>query len=83
MKQNKTIRLAFIAALSIAPFGWANAICHAIQGQWVATYDEVFIGDSVAGVGNLIITTNRIDLYGAESYLGINDAIFCYGPLYD
>jgi hypothetical protein len=79
MKRNKTMKLTLIAALSIAPFGWANANCHNIAGQWVATYDEVLAGDSVAGVGNLIITANRIDYYGAESYLGVNILYFATG----
>ncbi len=79
MKRDKTMKLALIAALSIAPFGWANAACHAISGQWVGTYDEVLVGDSVAGVGNLIITANRIDLYGAESYQGVNILYFATG----
>ncbi len=79
MKRNKTMKLTLIAALSIAPFGWANAACHNIAGQWVATYDEVLAGDSVAGVGNLIITANRIDYFGAESYQGVNILYFATG----
>ena len=80
MNRNKTMKLTLIAALSIAPFGWANASCHAISGQWVGTYDEVLLGDSVAGVGNLIITANRIDFYGASSYQGVNELFFATGP---
>ena len=79
MKRNKTMKLTLIAALSIAPLGWANAACHNIAGQWVATYDEVLAGDSVAGVGNLIITADRIDYFGAESYQGVNILYFATG----
>ncbi len=28
----------------------------------------------------MIITSNRIDLYGAESYLGLNELYFATGP---
>ncbi len=79
MRRNKTMKLTLIAALSIMPFGWVNAACHNIAGQWVATYDEVLAGDSVAGVGNLIITANRIDYFGAESYQGVNILYFATG----
>ncbi len=71
MKRNKTMKLTLIAALSIAPFGWANAVCPNILGQWVATYDEVFGGDTFAGVGNAIISANTIKYYGAETFLGV------------
>ena len=80
MKRNKTMKLALIAALSIAPFGLANAICHAISGQWVASYDEVFGGDTIAGVGNAIVSGNTIQYWGAESFLGENTLFFQSGP---
>ncbi len=80
MKRNKTMKLALIAALSIAPFGWANAFCHAIQGQWVATYDEVSGGNTIAGVGNAIIDSTTIRYWAAESSLGMNRLYMASGP---
>ena len=75
MNRNKTMKLTLIAALSIAPFGWANAqtVCPNILGQWVATYDEVFGGDTIAGVGNAVVRANDIVYFGAETFLGVND----------
>ena len=76
MKRSKTMKLALIAALSIMPFGWAHAQvtrCPNILGQWVATYDEVFGGDTRAGVGNAIVDANNIVYFGAETFLGVND----------
>ena len=79
MKRSKTVKLTLIAALSIAPFGWANAVCPNILGQWVATYDEVFGGDTIAGVGNAIISSNDIQYWGAETFLGLNVLFFGSG----
>jgi len=80
MKRNKTTQLALIAALSIAPFGWANAVCHAIQGRWVATYDEVSGGNTIAGVGNADVTATTIRYRGVESFLGVNTVFIASGP---
>ena len=81
MKRDKTMKLALIAALSIMPFGWANAICHAIQGQWVATYDEVSGGNTIAGVGNAIVSASIIQYWGAESSLGSNRLFMARGVM--
>jgi hypothetical protein len=80
MKRSKTVKLTLIAALSIAPFGWANAVCHNVIGQWVASYDEVFGGDTIAGVGNAIVSATTIQYWGAESFLGENTLFFASGP---
>jgi hypothetical protein len=79
MKQYKTVKLALIIMLSIMPFGWANAVCPNVLGQWVGTYDEVFGGDTIAGVGNSIISTNNIRYWGAETFLGVNVLFFASG----
>ena len=48
MQRNKTLKLTLIAALSIVPFGWANA-CPDVTGEWAFTYDDVYFGDTIAG----------------------------------
>ena len=78
--QHKTLKLTLIAALSIMPLGWVNAACSNILGQWAITYDEVYIGDTNAGVGNAIIDATTISYWGAATYQGNSDTFFLSGP---
>ena len=70
MQRHKTLKLTLIATLSIVPFGWANAACPDITGQWAATADEIFSGFTVAGVASIDITANTISYWSTESLQG-------------
>ncbi len=80
MQRNKTMKLSLIAALSIMPFGWANAACPDITGQWAATVDEVFQGFTVASIANIDITANTINYWVQESIGGSVFSGFLTGP---
>jgi len=82
MQRIKTMKLSLIAALSIMPLGWANAACPDVTGQWVVAYDEVQNGDTLAGVGNLILDATTIQYWGAETTNGFGTGVYLVGQYY-
>ena len=83
MQRNKTLKLTLIAALSIMPFGWAHADCHDINGQWAATVDNITdvngVAQTVAGVANILFTSNTINYWLDQSLLGSRSNDFATG----
>ena len=79
MQRTKSLKISLIAALSIMPLGWATAACPDVTGQWVVTYDEVLDGDTLAGVGNMILDATTIQYWGVETMNGLAGGFYVVG----
>ena len=76
---NMTFKLTVIAALTIVPFGWANAQCPDITGQWAATVHQVSQGSTVAGVANIQITEDTVEYWYTHSHFGLGFNDYAHG----
>jgi len=48
----------------------ANAACPSIEGEWAITFDEVWYGYQLAGIGRATVTADKIKLRLREGQLG-------------
>lgn len=57
----------------LGSIGAVNAACPSIEGDWAMAFDEVYLGNQIAGIGRAEITDSKIKLRLREAYLGIDD----------
>jgi len=57
----------------LGAFGTVNAACPSIEGDWAMVFEEVYLGNQIAGIGRAEISANKIKLRLREAYLGIDD----------
>ncbi len=48
----------------------AHAACPSIEGEWAMTFDEVWYGYQLAGIGRATVTADKIKLRLREGQLG-------------